>query len=69
LVNVVDNKYTYYILKAPIITKTIAGTGVEEVYIPVYLLGNLTGQTVEYNTLTYMLEFYAEDNELPFEDD
>ena len=68
LVNIKDNTYTYYILKAPIITRSINKTGIEEVYLPIYLLGNLTGQSLEYNTLTYTLEFYAENNELPFED-
>ena len=68
LVNVTENKYTYYILKAPLITRTLSSTGLEEVYVPIYMLGNLTGTSVEYNTLTYMIELHAEDNELPFED-
>lgn len=68
LVNVTENKYTYYILKAPLITRTLGSTGLEEVYVPIYMLGNLTGTSVEYNTMTYVLELYADDRELPFED-
>lgn len=69
LINLGNNEYVYYILKAPVITRANETTGLEEVYIPVYLLGNLTGTYAEYNTKDYKIELTTLDNELPFEDD
>jgi hypothetical protein len=68
LVNVTKDEYSYYQLKAPIITKTMESTGIEEIYVPIYMIGRLTGMNVEYNTLTYALMLTPQDNELPFED-
>ena len=67
LVNISGNTFAYRTLKAPIITQ-ILSTGSEEVYIPIYLLSELTGTCVEYNTRDYLLELKTI-IEAPYEDD
>lgn len=58
LVNIEENVYSYHILKAPIISTTVGDSKIEEIYVPIYLLNNLSGYSVQYNTMDYLIEMY-----------